>query len=348
MRPFVEFQLHSGLLKGGVRCLFLTRRQAALWGAGILAFGLFLTFGLTVSPEVGRRLLQRGEYRRLLAERARHGERLRELLGRLGELETQADELRLQTGRIHLAYGLEGIPARGQGGFPFDPPPAAGGLEGIHAAGIRQGNLVVSRTAEGLRVVEALLAEIRSYERSHEAQVRTTPSICPLRAEDFVLTSPFGTRRNPFTKGLDFHAGLDLAAPVGAPIHAPADGVVVFAGRFPLRRSVSWWRYGNLVAIRHGQSFISLFGHCDRVQVRRGQRVEQGQLLANVGNTGWSTSPHLHYEVRRRAEGGDYLPVDPRIYILDHRWRDEERLLVSARQAPAAETYEPLPRLLGR
>jgi murein DD-endopeptidase MepM/ murein hydrolase activator NlpD len=154
-------------------------------------------------------------------------------------------------------------------------------------------------------------------------------------------------RRNPFTKAADFHAGLDLAAPPGTPVHATAAGVVVFAGRYDLRQSVGWWRYGNLVMVRHGDRFVSLYGHCQDVQVRVGQRVEQGQTIATVGNTGWSTSPHLHYEVRRR-DAAEYRPIDPRIYILDHRWRDEERLLVRARSAPDPGDYEPLPSSFGR
>ena len=178
--------------------------------------------------------------------------------------------------------------------------------------------------------------------------MRTTPSLCPLAGADFVLTSPFGRRRSPFTQELDFHPGLDLAAPRGTAITAPADGVVVFAGRYPLAASVGWWRYGNLVVLKHGERFLTLYGHCEEVRVRTGERVRQGDLLATVGSTGWSTNPHLHYEVRRREDVGDFLALDPRIYILDRRWRDEERLLVQARSAAPAAEVQPLPTLFTR
>ena len=133
----------------------------------------------------------------------------------------------------------------------------------------------------------------------------------------------------------------------GTPVHAPAEAVVVFAGRYDLRQNVSWWRYGNLVVLRHDDRFVTLFGHLEAVDVKAGQRVDQGQVIGRVGNTGWSTSPHLHYEVRR-FDAGDFRPVDPRIYILDHRWRDEERLLVRARTSPDPGNYEPLPQRLSR
>jgi len=172
--------------------------------------------------------------------------------------------------------------------------------------------------------------------------VRTTPSICPLRGE-FVLISSFGRRRSPFTRQLELNTGADLAAPSETPVYATADGVVAFAGQYPLGRSAVWWRFGNLVIVENGEEFVTVFGHNSRIEVRAGQQVKRGDLLATVGNTGWSSSPHLHYEVRRRGADGVYRPVDPLIFILDHRWPSEERLLVRARNAPPVQDFEPLP-----
>jgi murein DD-endopeptidase MepM/ murein hydrolase activator NlpD len=309
-----------------------------------MTLAVFVGAGLSVGPAVARSQVSRQQYRELERVRAQQGERLKSLLVRMDQLAGNAESLRLRMEKVYLAYGLPQDGGHGQGGYPI-PPPAPRGS--IYAETILHGSRLHASVVEELQVLEVFLKEAQSFEQAHQDQVATTPSICPLNGRDFVLTSPFGSRRNPFTKAVDFHAGLDFAAPVGTPVLAPADGVVVFAGRYDLRQSVGWWRYGNLVVIRHDDRFVTLFGHNSEVLVRAGQRVAQGQPISKVGSTGWSTSPHLHYEVRRFQEG-DFRPVDPRIYILDHRWRDEERLLVRARSAPDPRGYEPLPQRLVR
>jgi murein DD-endopeptidase MepM/ murein hydrolase activator NlpD len=130
---------------------------------------------------------------------------------------------------------------------------------------------------------------------------------------------------------------------VGTPVFAPADGVVVFAGQYPLARSHGWWSYGNMVLIRDGEGFVTIFGHADRVEVRAGQKIRRGERLATVGNSGWSTSPHLHYEVRRRDADGVFRPIDPLLFILDRRWPNDDLLLLRARNARPVQSFEPLP-----
>jgi len=343
-RPLLEVQVHAPDIRRGVRYLFLGRRHFWIAGAAATLGVAFIAWGFSTAPGVARNQLSRQQYRELERVRAQQGERLKSLLGRLEQLADGAETLRVRTEKVYLAYGLPQEAARGQGGFPVVRPPVP---HSIYADSIAHGGLLQTEVVEQLEVVSSFLRDVQEFELQHGDQVALTPSICPLTGRDFVLTSPFGMRRNPFTKAADFHAGLDLAAPPGTPVHATAAGTVVFAGRYDLRQSVGWWRYGNLVILRHGDRFVSLYGHLQEVKVRRGQRVEQGEEIATVGNTGWSTSPHLHYEVRRRDDG-DYRPIDPRIYILDHRWRDEERLLVRARSAPDPGDYEPLPSSFGR
>ena len=344
-RPFLEIQYHPNDIRRGVRYLFLSRRQV-VWGlTGLLVWGAFLVAGLWLMPQAAGGLWAEYDYEDLVTRRAVLGDELQRWVKELEVVAEASDELRLEMDKIHLAYGFPLGEAQGKGGYPHEPAPAP---SSIFAAEIRRGNGLEARVMDQLGALDAFLGEVQSFESLHEDQVRTTPSICPVASEDFVLTSPYGMRTSPFTKERDFHAGIDLAAATGTPVYAPSDGVVSFAGRYPLKRSVSWWRYGNLVALHHGDRFISLYGHLDEVSVRQGQTVEQGTVLGTVGNTGWSTNPHLHYEIRRVEDDGEWVPVDPRIYILDHRWRDEERLLISARQAPQPKGFEPLPRLIRR
>lgn len=342
-RALFEIQVHPGDIRRRVRYLFFGHRQLAIWSLVIAGWTALVGVGAALTPDVVAGLRARSRLAGLEAERERQGERLRALAERLVEMEGRSEDLRLRVDKARLAYGLYGEESVGEGGFPAEPEPVP---RSKYSNVITQGRLVEARVQDQLQVLGVFLDEVQEVERARGELARLTPSINPLRGG--LLTSPFGDRISPFTKKRDFHVGIDLAAPIGKPVIAPADGVVVFAGRYPQRRSVAWWHYGNLVVVRHGEEFITLYGHCDEIEVRRGQRVSQGDVLATVGETGWSTNPHLHYEVRRRDEDGSYRPVDPRIYILDHRWRDEERILVRARSAPPLDDYEPLPRLLGR
>ena len=341
----LEVQLHPADIRKRVRYLFLSRRKVLAVGTGVAGWLALLATAAFITPEVVRGLARVGEYRALEAERERQGERVRALVGRLEDLDDRSAELRLKVDKIYLAYGLSSSESIGQGGFPPPPRPVP---RSVYANVVQQGLVLEADIGSGLAVIGAFLGEVREFEDAHRERVRTTPSACPLTGDRFVLTSPFGNRRSPFTKNIDFHSGVDFAAPAGTEIRAPSDGTVVFAGRYPLRNSVGWWRYGNLVAMRNGDRFITLFGHCKDVLVTTGQKVQQGDVIATVGDTGWSTNPHLHYEIRRLEDDGEFKPVDPRIYILDYRWSAEDKFLVRGRQSPSADSYEPLPRILGR
>jgi murein DD-endopeptidase MepM/ murein hydrolase activator NlpD len=339
----IEIQYHPADIRREVRYFFLSEQRVRLIKVGLVLYGLFLLFTVIALPRTASGLFSSGTYQAAVRERARQGEELRKLAGQLSALDEEAQALRHDLRKIRMTYGLPELESRGIGGFPQEP---AGVPSSIHAATIRQGNGLHARLLDEAGALASLIEEVRGFEIANTEQVARTPSISPIASSDFVLSSPFGMRTSPFTKELDFHAGIDLAAHAGTLIQAPAEGSVVFAGRYPLKESASWWRYGNLVVIDHGGRFVTLFGHCDEVKVKTGQRVKQGQPIATVGNTGWSTSPHLHYEIRRRVEGesanSEPRPVDPRIYILNHRWRDEEQILIRARQAPEGN-FEPLP-----
>ena len=115
------------------------------------------------------------------------------------------------------------------------------------------------------------------------------------------ITSGFAMRMHPLLQSWRQHNGVDYGAPQGTPVRAVGDGVVDFAG----------WRsgYGNVVEIQHGNNRSTLYAHLSRIDVRNGQRTEQGQRLGAVGRTGWATGPHLHFEFRIGGQHQDPLRV---------------------------------------
>lgn len=338
----LEVQIHPSDIRKRVRYLFLTRVQVTALCILALLYILLLALAVAVAPGVIGGLLNRQEYYALASERAQQGERLQDLVRQLGKFHARTQELGVNVNKVMLAYALPR--SRPLPGLNL-PAPAA--PDSIYAGVIQQGDRLRARADELLRQLDAALVRIQTFEHESPGRVRSTPSICPLRGE-FVLTSSFRTRRSPFTKEMAFHPGLDLAAPVGTPIHATADGVVAFAGKYSMSRETEWWRYGNLVAVRNGDLFVTLYGHCDEIRVRPGQKVSRGDVLATVGSSGWSTSPHVHYEVRKRDAAGEPRPIDPLMYILDRRWPNEEKLLFGGRNVPPPNGYELLPKGLGR
>ncbi|MNL33206.1 Murein DD-endopeptidase MepM [compost metagenome] len=134
-----------------------------------------------------------------------------------------------------------------------------------------------------------------------QSLLNATPNMKPAKGW---ITSRFGYRMSPFSGKTALHAGLDIAAAPGSPVYAPADGVIIFASYDE--------GYGKLVSIDHGYGVTTRFGHMSQIYVQTGQRVNKWDVVGAVGNTGRSTGPHLHYEVRINGTA-----VDPINYILD-------------------------------
>ncbi|HEY1720162.1 MAG TPA: M23 family metallopeptidase [Magnetospirillaceae bacterium] len=130
--------------------------------------------------------------------------------------------------------------------------------------------------------------------------MRGLPLAEPL--QEYEITSPFGSRDDPFNEQTAFHEGVDLGAPLNSPVMATADGVVTWAG----------WRdkYGILVEIDHGRGLSTRYAHLGRTLVKVGDHVTRGRPIGLLGNTGRSTGPHLHYEVRVNDQ-----PTDPMKFI---------------------------------
>lgn len=173
----------------------------------------------------------------------------------------------------------------GQGG-PLTPLAISTRADGQPAADELRANSILNR-----------MDELNMYRIAAEK----APFAQPVHTA-FRFTSPFGSRRDPFTGGRRTHNGTDFAAAHGTHIHATADGVVVKAGRAS--------GFGKMVKIKHAFGIETLYAHASRVHVKTGQRVSRGDHIADMGSTGRSTGTHLHYEVHVNG-----TPVNPMTYI---------------------------------
>lgn len=147
---------------------------------------------------------------------------------------------------------------------------------------------------------------------SHGLTPVSVPRIAPARTRDDgknpVLgvegrfTGGFGSRTDPINGKKGFHPGVDIAAPLGTPIHAVREGRVVFAG--------AHGGYGNFIVVDHGDGVLTRYAHCQRIDVEVGQEIQANDIIGAVGTTGHSTGPHLHFEVYQDGEAVDPLQVE--------------------------------------
>lgn len=155
-------------------------------------------------------------------------------------------------------------------------------------------------TGQQLDCIAATLAALEQQTAGHAIAYAAFPGRMPTDGARY--GSPFGNRTDPFTHRLSFHPGLDLVARTGTPIMAAAGGRVVFAGEKS--------GYGSAVEIDHGNGLMTRYGHASRIVVHVGDLVLPRQYIADVGSTGRSTGPHLHFEVLVAG-----APVNPAAYL---------------------------------
>jgi murein DD-endopeptidase MepM/ murein hydrolase activator NlpD len=326
----MEFQLHPDSSRGAVRSVQWGRR-GELWAtaaAGVAA-ALAVSLWITVPVLAGRAvrahaqsdsrpdlLTARQAWRTLEAEAAAVRDRALDAADRLS--------------RIAFLYG---VPVAS---WPRGLNPETGLLAGDAPSAIAAGG---ERYLIGLERGRALL---EAAEASDGGLAVRTPSRLPLRSELVEPSAYFGPRVSPWTRADEFFPGIELAAPAGSEVIAPAEGTVVFVGHPPARPNSRLSRLGNLVVLRHGAAGVTLYGHLKQIEVRRGDRVRRGQRLGTVGSTGWAVSPGLHYEYWREVDGR-LAPTDPQFAILDRRMGRREASLEKMLATSAAGPLEPPP-----
>ena len=245
------------------------------------------------------------ELNRLRQETQTQKSQLHFFSSKIEDLEKQFSKLKDFDKKIRIIANLE----RGQESTPFM------GMGGPSPSDIRE-KMKVEKDDKGLiqqmkMDIERLqseatsrgesLSELEKLLETKKEILTHTPSIWPVLGW---VTSGFGFRTNPFTGLTQMHEGIDISNRVGTVVAAPADGIISDMG--------SDLAHGRILVISHGLGMTSRFGHLNKVFVKVGQQVKRGDKVAEVGMTGKTTGPHLHYEVRLNG-----IPVNPVRYILN-------------------------------
>jgi murein DD-endopeptidase MepM/ murein hydrolase activator NlpD len=257
--------------------------------------GAALSRGVNVTRS---RALER-ENRLLASEIQRLRDRLVGLRDTLNVFTEREQGLRLLAGLSPMDAGVQQAGIGGPAGQWSERDSLAGaGANGSQALAARVDMDQLTRRAN---ILVRSIGEAYDSLSSHQARYAATPSVMPTKGW---LTSAFARERvHPILHLARPHEGIDVSAPMGTEIEAPASGIVT---------KVDWVEgYGNMLTVDHGYGLVTRYAHCSKILVVRGQRVKRGQVIARVGSTGLSTGPHLHYEVWVNGK-----PANPMKYVL--------------------------------
>lgn len=164
--------------------------------------------------------------------------------------------------------------------------------------GFENSDLLIETAKKSDEILKQIYIQSKSFDevfsiiKRKEKRFECVPAIQPVSNRQLKrISAVFGMRFHPIFKTWRMHKGIDFAAPVGTVIHAPGDGTVLSAGN-------SKNGYGNEVVIDHGFGYKTVYGHMFKILVKKGEKVKRGEVIGEIGSTGLSTGPHLHYEVR--------------------------------------------------
>lgn len=227
------------------------------------------------------------------------------MYSKLEQVQTVLDDIQMRDENVYrVIFNADSIPnAVRQAGF--------GGVNRYKYLEDLENSELVINTAKKLdAAMKRLYVQSKSFDeiidltKRKEEMLRCIPAIQPLSNKDLRRTaSGYGWRTDPIYKTRRFHEGLDFSAPTGTEIYATGDGVVTIV-------QASTIGYGKHVKVDHGFGYLTVYAHMDKFNVKQGQKVKRGDVIGFVGNTGKSTAPHLHYEVRIKGRA-----VDPTHYF---------------------------------
>ena len=276
------------------KLLRLKVRRSVLMG--ILSIALFGLFAAGLLPFI---YYKAAEKSRQVASLQHENKELREASKEISSLRDQVAYFESKANKFALMAGVQDLPsAQGGGGLRPDPP---------GFAGAPQSPTLVRDEIDNLKERSSVLKDsfgiLEKVYHDQSLLLASTPSIAPVKG---MIAYGYSWRRDPFTGQPAFHTGLDIVAPRGTRVQAPADGVVIKAGRET--------GYGNVVYLSHGNGLTTRYAPLDGFAVRPGQDIRRGDVLGYIGDTGRSLGAHLHYEVLVNNN-----KVDPTQYILDDR-----------------------------
>lgn len=235
----------------------------------------------------------------------RQKEKIREFQENIDKLETQMEKIRQFDEKLRIITNIgefsKGDEMFGVGGPLPEEGESVTDVDKYTKSLMTEISVDLDKLQEESKLREESIQELLSFLEDKKNLLASTPSIWPTRG---FITSGFGYRRSPYTKTLRMHEGLDIANKVGTPIIAPADGIVVFAG--------IEGGYGKLLSIDHGYGITTRYGHLDSILAKEGDKVKRGEKIGTIGQTGLTTGPHVHYELRVNG-----VPVNPKNYILN-------------------------------
>ena len=281
----------------GFNQLFMVTFILFILCSGVYLYTLITDY-FTIKRQMPRLTLLEKERSRNRLQLAYLGRRINQLNQRMEQLNELDERL---TVMLNLDDGNTNAQFMGVGGSPSLELASASLEDTFPDKVIRRMHSSLNHLKE--EVFNSRKSKTNLYQvlKNQKMLLASTPSIWPVRGW---LSSPFGTRLSPFTGEKEFHKGIDISTRKKTSIVAPADGIVVYAGRKS--------GYGNTLQLDHGHGLVTKYAHLHKALAKRGQRVRRGEKIALVGNTGRSTGPHLHYEVHRNG-----IPVDPLRYIVN-------------------------------
>jgi murein DD-endopeptidase MepM/ murein hydrolase activator NlpD len=293
------------ILPDGVNSVKQLKIPKMLFGAAIVL--IFSTLSLLgwacndyyrIKSQIPLNAQLKEENRQQKAQLASLANKIDKINSKMVELKQFDNKLKIM---VNLEPGDDNTPFLGVGGSDPSLMNAEYSIEKAHQKLVRLMHQSLDNLDTEIAVQTQEKSDLYNRLNGRKSMFACTPSIWPARGW---VSSKFGYRISPFTNEKEFHNGLDVAAKTGSSIIAPADGVITDIEKT--------YGFGNLLTVSHGYGLKTRYGHLSKILVKKGQTIKRGETIANMGSTGRSTGPHLHYEIY--LEG---VPVDPSRYILN-------------------------------